>query len=58
VKLVLIGVVIGLIVYLASSGHIIFLPLIILLPLGWRLGARKRYPLLRQQRSSRWRRRE
>jgi hypothetical protein len=35
VKLLLIGLVIGVIVYVAMSGHVIFLPLIFLLPLGW-----------------------
>jgi hypothetical protein len=35
VGLLLIGLAIGLIVYLATSGHVIFLPLIVLFPLAW-----------------------
>ena len=34
-KLLLLGLAIALIVYVASSGHVIFLPLILLFPLGW-----------------------
>jgi hypothetical protein len=35
VWLLLIGLAIGVLVYLATSGHVIFLPLIILFPLAW-----------------------
>jgi hypothetical protein len=49
-KLLLIGLAIGVIVYVASSGHVIFLPLILLLPFGWLLRGRRRYPLLRRDR--------
>ena len=53
-RLLLIGLAIGLIVYVASSGRVIFLPLIFLVPLGWMFRGRRRYPLLRR-RDSRWR---
>jgi len=33
--LLLIGLAIGDSLYLASNGHVIFLPLFVLLPLGW-----------------------
>jgi hypothetical protein len=52
-KLLLIGLAIGLIVYVASSGRVIFLPLIVLFPLGWLFGRPKRYPLLKR-RAGRW----
>jgi hypothetical protein len=52
-KLLLIGFAIGAIVYLATSGRVIFLPLILLLPLASLFRRRKRYPLLRK-RGSQW----
>jgi hypothetical protein len=33
--LLLIGLAIGVITYVASSGHVIFLPLLVVLPLAW-----------------------
>ncbi|HZQ64569.1 MAG TPA: hypothetical protein VFA66_05020 [Gaiellaceae bacterium] len=40
--LLLVGLAIGAIVYLATSGHVLFLPLIVLLPLGWLARSRRR----------------
>jgi hypothetical protein len=51
-RLVLIGLAIGVIVYVASSGRVIFLPLIFLVPLGWLFRGRKRYPLLGRREST------
>jgi hypothetical protein len=42
-KLLLIGLAIGVIVYLASGGHIIFLPLLLLVPFGWFFRGRTRH---------------
>jgi hypothetical protein len=53
-RLLLIGLAIGVIVYVASSGHVIFLPLIFLVPLGWLFRGRRRYPLLRRDRRPGW----
>jgi hypothetical protein len=51
--LLLIGVAIGVIVYVASSGHVIFLPLLLVLPLGgWLFRGRKRHSLLGRRRAS------
>jgi hypothetical protein len=52
-KLLLIGLAIGLIVYVASGGRIIFLPLLLLLPFGFAFGSRRRTSLLRPRRK-RW----
>jgi hypothetical protein len=41
-RLLLIGLAIAVIVYVASSGRVIFLPLILLLPLGWLFQGRQR----------------
>jgi hypothetical protein len=46
-KLLLIGLAVGVIVYVATSGRVTFLPLILLLPLASLFRGRKRYPLLR-----------
>ncbi|MDP9226922.1 MAG: hypothetical protein M3P18_24380 [Actinomycetota bacterium] len=46
-KLLLIGLAIGVIVYAASGGHFIFLPLLLLVPFGWSLDGRRRTSLLR-----------
>jgi hypothetical protein len=46
----LIGLAIGVIVYVASSGQVIFLPLIFLVPFGWLVRGRRRNPLLRSER--------
>jgi type IV secretory pathway VirB3-like protein len=34
VKLLVLGVVVAVIVFLATSGHVLFLPLVLVLPLG------------------------
>jgi hypothetical protein len=52
-KLLLIGLAIGLIVYVASGGRIIFLPLLLLVPFGLFFGGRRRTALPRPQ-ASRW----
>jgi F0F1-type ATP synthase assembly protein I len=52
-KLLLIGLAIGVIVYVASGGHIIFLPLLLLVPFGWFFRGRRRTSLLRPRRR-RW----
>jgi hypothetical protein len=49
-KLLLIGLAIGVIVYVASGGHIIFLPLLLLVPFGWFFRGRTRTSLLRPRR--------
>jgi len=53
VKLLLAGLAIGLIVYVATAGHVIFLPLLLLIPLTWSFGGSKRTGLLRPRRK-RW----
>ncbi len=53
-RLLLLGLAIAGIVYVATSGRVIFLPLIFLLSLGWLSPGRKRYPLLRRRRNGRW----
>jgi hypothetical protein len=40
--LLLAGLAIGLLVYLISGGHVIFLPLLLVFPLGWAFGSRRR----------------
>ena len=35
VLVIIVGLVIGVVVYLATSGHVIFLPILLVLPLGW-----------------------
>lgn len=37
------GLVIAVVVFLASGGHVVFLPLLFLLPLGGLFGHRRRY---------------
>ncbi len=37
-----VGIAIAAIVYVASSGHIVLLPLILLLPFAWFAGGRRR----------------
>lgn len=55
-KLLLIGLAVGVIVYVATSGRVIFLPLILLLPLASLFRGWKRYPLLRTRANRRpWR---
>lgn len=50
VKLLLLGVAVAAIVFLATSGHVLFLPLILVLPLGLLFrGGRQR-----QQRNGNW----
>ena len=41
IPLLLLGLVIALIVFLATGGHVIFLPLVLIIPLGL-LGIRRR----------------
>jgi hypothetical protein len=41
--LLLAGLAIAALVYVASGGHVIFLPLVFLLPLGLFFGRRRRY---------------
>jgi hypothetical protein len=36
------GLAIGLLVYLISGGHVIFLPLLLVFPLGWAFESRRR----------------
>jgi hypothetical protein len=43
-RLLLIGLAIGVVVYLATSGHVIFLPVIILFPLAWLFRGRRDSP--------------
>jgi hypothetical protein len=40
--LLLAGIAVAAIIYFASSGHIVFLPLILLLPFGWFMRGRRR----------------
>jgi hypothetical protein len=40
-KLLLFGLAIALVIYIATSGHVLFLPLLLFLPLGF-LGGRSR----------------
>jgi len=40
--LLLLGLAIAALVYLVSGGHVIFLPLLLVFPLGWVLGSRRR----------------
>jgi hypothetical protein len=42
-RLVLLGLLVAAVVYAASGGHVLFLPLLFLLPLGGLLGHRRRY---------------
>jgi hypothetical protein len=48
-KLLLGGLAVGVIVYVATSGRVIFLPLILLMPLASVFRRQKRYPLLRKR---------
>jgi hypothetical protein len=41
--LLLAGLAVGLLVYLISGGHVIFLPLLLVFPLGWAFGSRRRH---------------
>jgi hypothetical protein len=40
--LLLLGLAIAALVYLISGGHVIFLPLLLVFPLGWLFGRRSR----------------
>ena len=40
--LLLLGLAIAALVYLISGGHVIFLPLLLVLPLDWVFGSRRR----------------
>jgi hypothetical protein len=40
--LLLLGLAIALLVYLISGGHVIFLPLLLVFPLSWLFGSRRR----------------
>ena len=42
VVVLLVGIAIAVLVYVISGGHIVFLPLILLLPLGLFIGRRRR----------------
>lgn len=41
-RLLLIGLILAAVVYLATNGHVLFLPLLLLLPLGFRRRRRQR----------------
>jgi hypothetical protein len=43
VRFALWGLVLALVVFIATGGHVLFLPLFFLLPLGGLLGHRRRY---------------
>jgi hypothetical protein len=40
-RLLLAGLILAVVVYLATRGHVLFLPLLLLLPLGFRGGRRR-----------------
>ena len=40
--LLLLGLAIAALVFLISGGHVIFLPLLLIFPLGWAFGSRRR----------------
>ena len=42
VALVLAGLAIAALVYLVTGGHVIFLPILLVFPLGWFFGSRRR----------------
>ena len=42
VVLLLGGLAVAVLVYLASGGHVLFVPLLLVLPLGWLFGRRRR----------------
>jgi hypothetical protein len=42
-RLMLLGLLVAVLVYVASGGHAIFLPLLFVLPLGGLFGHRRRY---------------
>jgi hypothetical protein len=39
--LLLLGLAIAALVFLVSGGHVVFLPLLLILPLGWAFGSRR-----------------
>ena len=39
-RLLLLGVATALVVYVATGGHVLFLPLLLVLPFGWFFGGR------------------
>jgi hypothetical protein len=41
-RFLLIGVAVAVIVYVATRGHVLFLPLLLVLPFGWFFGGRGR----------------
>jgi hypothetical protein len=41
-RLLLLALAIAVIVYVATGGHVLFLPLLLILPLGWFVGGRRR----------------
>jgi hypothetical protein len=53
VRLLLIGLAIGVIVYVASSGQVIFLPLIFLVPFGWLVRGAQAQPVPQERAATR-----
>lgn len=49
-----IGLLLALVVFLASGGHLVFLPLFFVLPLGGLLGHRRRHGSFWYRSGSRW----
>jgi hypothetical protein len=41
-RLLLLGLVVAAVIYLATRGHVLFLPLLLILPLGFAGGRRRR----------------
>jgi hypothetical protein len=54
-RFLLLGLAVAVIVYVATGGHVLFLPLLLILPFGWFFGGRHRSrSLLRPRRRGRW----
>jgi hypothetical protein len=53
-RLLLLGLAVAVIVYVATGGHVLFLPLLLILPFGWFFGGRHRTSPLRPRRRRRW----
>ena len=56
-RLLLLGLAVAVVVYVATGGHVLFLPLLLILPFGWLFGGRHRSTSLlrpRRRRRSLW----
>ena len=55
-RFLLLGLAVAVIIYATTGGHVLFLPLLLILPFGWFFGGRgdRNTSLLRPRRRRRW----